>query len=356
MSDFKGKRVLVTGGTGSLGQVLVRRLLSGEAGLPSKIIVMSRDEAKQHQMRTAYQAGATAVSTDEVIYHNFARVLEFRIGDVRDFSSVASAVRDADIVINAAALKQVPTCEYFPHEAVRTNVGGAENIVRAIQELRLAVEVVVGVSTDKACKPVNVMGMTKAIQERVFIQGNMRCPATRFVCVRYGNVLASRGSVIPLFHDQIRKGGPVTVTTREMTRFLLSLDDAVDTIVAAIAAAKPGETLVPRAPAARVVDVAAALIGARPIEIRIVGIRPGEKTHEIMVSREEAPRAVSRGRWYAIRSMLPEIGGDGNGDGSLTDEYSSASSLMTPEETAELLRARRLLVEDIGTGGGELLR
>ena len=168
--------MLVTGGTGSLGKVLVRRLLSGEMGLPAKIIVFSRDEAKQHYMRVEYQNGATAASTDEVIYHNFERLLEFRIGDVRDFPSVASALRDADVVVNAAALKQVPTCEYFPYEAVRTNIGGAENIVRAIQEHRLPVETVVGVSTDKACKPVNVMGMTKAIQERVFIQAQHALP------------------------------------------------------------------------------------------------------------------------------------------------------------------------------------
>ena len=152
------------------------------------------------------------------------------------------------MVFNAAALKQVPTCEYFPYQAVLTNIGGPENIVRAIQELSLPVETVVGVSTDKACKPVNVMGMTKSIQERIFIQANMRCPDTRFICVRYGNVLASRGSVIPLFHDQIRNGGPLTITTSDMTRFLLSLDQAVDTIFAAYKEANRGETYIPPRP------------------------------------------------------------------------------------------------------------
>ena len=155
---LEGKRVLITGGTGSLGKVLTRRILSGEAGHPAKLIVFSRDEAKQHFMRVEY-ANRLAV-TDEIIYRNFQRLLEFRIGDVRDYGSVAAVLRDADIVVNAAAMKQVPTCEYFPNEAVRTNVGGAENIVHAIQEHTLAVETVVGVSTDKACKPVNVMGMT----------------------------------------------------------------------------------------------------------------------------------------------------------------------------------------------------
>src|SRR5262249_34368897 len=157
----------------------------------------------------------------EVIYENFARALEFRIGDVRDFADVSAAARDADVVVNAAALKQVPTCEYFPEQALLTNCTGAANLVRAIREQGLPVEAVVGVSTDKACMPVNVMGMTKAIQERIFAAANILVPKTRFVCVRYGNVLASRGSVIPLFHEQIRRGGPVTVTVPEMTRFLL---------------------------------------------------------------------------------------------------------------------------------------
>src|SRR6202034_3935473 len=178
-----------------------------------------------------------------------------------------------------------------------------ENIIRAIQENALPIETVVGVSTDKACKPVNAMGMTKALQERVFIQANIRCPKARFICVRYGNVLASRGSVIPLFHDQIRNGGPVTITTPEMTRFLISLDDAVDTVFAAFADARPGEIFVPRAPSARSVDVAEALIGDRPIDTQVTGIRPGEKIHEIMVSDEEAPRTVEHGKWYAILPM-----------------------------------------------------
>jgi FlaA1/EpsC-like NDP-sugar epimerase len=186
--DLSGKRILVTGGTGSLGKVLVRRLLSGERGTPAKVIVLSRDEAKQHEMRLSYQQ--RRVGTDEVIYHNFSQVLEFRIGDVRSYADVASAMTRADVVINAAALKQVPTCEYFPDQAVLTNCIGATNIVRAIAEQRLPVEVVVGVSTDKACKPVNVMGMSKAMAERIFTAANVLNDRTRFVCVRYGNVMA----------------------------------------------------------------------------------------------------------------------------------------------------------------------
>jgi FlaA1/EpsC-like NDP-sugar epimerase len=352
--SLEGKRILITGGTGSLGKTLVRRLLDGNVGRPAKIVVFSRDEAKQHSMRMEYQNKLSA--TDEIIYRNFQQVLQFRIGDVRDFHSVSQALRDVDIVFNAAALKQVPTCEYFPFEAVRTNIGGPENIVRAIQEYSLPVETVVGVSTDKACKPVNAMGMTKALQERVFIQANIRCPRTRFLCVRYGNVLASRGSVIPLFHDQIRNGGPVTITTNEMTRFLLSLNDAVDVILAAVRSGAPGETYVPRAPSARVKDVAKALIGNRPIETKIVGIRPGEKVHEILVSEEEAFRTEERGPYYAILPMLPELRTDKRAVANLTKEYSSADDVISLDETAQLLRRQRLMMEDISIDFSEVLR
>ena len=352
--QLEGKRILITGGTGSLGKVLTRRLLSGEMGKPAKIIIFSRDEAKQHFMRIEYQHRVAA--TDEIIYHNFQQLLEFRIGDVRDFHSVANVLPAVDVVVNAAAMKQVPTCEYFPFEAVRTNIEGAENIVRVIQEQRLPIETVVGVSTDKACKPVNVMGMTKAVQERIFTQANMRCDGTRFVCVRYGNVLASRGSVIPFFHEQIRRGGPVTITTPDMTRFLLSLDDAVDTVFAAITGAKPGETYVPRAPAARIVDVATALISDRPIRQVVTGIRPGEKIHEIMVSDEEAHRTVERGKWYAILPILPEVCGERTGSGCLGKEYSSNDTVLSLDETATMLKTRRLMLEDTLVEEGELLR
>ncbi len=354
MQPLEGKRVLITGGTGSLGQVLTRRILGGELGKPAKLIIFSRDEAKQHGMRVEYKHKHAV--TDEVIYHNFEELLEFRIGDVRDFHAVASVLRDADVVFNAAALKQVPTCEYFPYQAVLTNISGPENIVRAIQEHNLPVETVIGISTDKACKPVNVMGMTKALQERIFIQANMRCPRTRFVCVRYGNVLASRGSVIPLFHDQIRSGGPVTITTVDMTRFLLSLDDAVDTVFAALAGARRGETYIPRAAAAKVTDIAAVLIGDRPIATVVTGIRPGEKVHEILVSEEECHRTVERGRYYAIHPLLPEVGDTSDFRPALTTEYSSASDVMDRKELAGLLTRRSLLFDAAEPAMGEMLR
>lgn len=353
---LQNKTVLVTGGTGSMGKTFVHRVLGGELGTPRKVIVFSRDEAKQHEMRLDYLH--RRVSTDDVIYNNFVNRLEFRIGDVRSYGDVCSAVKGADIVVNAAALKQVPTCEYFPMQAIQTNCVGAFNIVRAIEENGYSVETVLGISTDKACKPVNVMGMTKSLQERIFVAANILNRHTRFICVRYGNVLASRGSVIPVFHDQIFNGGPVTITHPEMTRFLLSLNQAVDTVLIALKEARPGETYIPRAPAATVVNLANALIGERNIEIKVVGIRPGEKMHEIMVSEEEIHHTVRRGDYFVIRPMLPELR-DGAWDEpeSLTKEFSSADTVLDLQGTARLLREHHLRIEDVDSGRvGELLR
>ncbi|MBV8504459.1 MAG: polysaccharide biosynthesis protein [Alphaproteobacteria bacterium] len=354
MHVLDGKRVLITGGTGSLGKVLLRRLLGGGAGDPAKIIVLSRDEAKQHAIRVEYQRRSSP--TDEVIYDNSSKKLEFRIGDVRDFHSVASALREADVVFNAAALKQVPTCEYFPFEAVQTNVGGAENIVRAIRDLRLDVETVVGISTDKAVAPINVMGMTKSLQERILARANLDAPETRFVLVRYGNVLASRGSVIPLFHEQIRNGGPVTITDPRMTRFLLSLEEAVDIILVALREARRGETYIPRAPSAKIVDVAAALIENRPIKTVMSGVRPGEKLHELLISEEECHRAVRRNGYYAIGPILPELQSHDVDTEFLRRPYSSADDVMTPAETHDLLVRRGLMIDHDLQLEGEFLR
>lgn len=353
---LKDKTILVTGGTGSLGKKLVHRLLTGELGTPKKVIVLSRDEAKQHEMRMSYIN--RRVTTDEVIFNNFMNVLEFRIGDIRSYEDTCSAVRQADVVINAAALKQVPTCEYFPAQAVLTNCLGASNIVRAIEEQGYPVATVVGISTDKACKPVNVMGMTKAVQERVFVAANILNPNTRFVCVRYGNVLASRGSVIPLFHDQIKNGGPVTITSPEMTRFLLSLDDAVDTVFAALRDARRGETYIPRAPSATVMNIARALIGERDLPIKTIGIRPGEKLHEVLISEEEVHHCIQRGAYYAIEPMLPELRQDSESkSNTLVKEYSSGDDVLDLVSTAALLKKHHLMIEDIDVGNGlEILR
>ena len=329
------KRILITGGTGSLGKVLTRRILSGQLGTPQSVVVFSRDEAKQHEMRMEYLNRRSV--TEDVMYHNFERTLQFKIGDVRDFHSVAQALTNVDIVFNAAALKQVPACEYFPYEAVRTNIEGAENIVRAIKELRLNIETVVAISTDKACKPTNVMGMTKAIQERIFLTANIDCPKTRFVAVRYGNVLASRGSVVPLFLDQIEAGGPITLTDKKMTRFLLTLDQAVDTVFEAMQFAEAGETYIPKIKAALIVDIVNALVGKKKIEVKETGVRPGEKLHEVLVSQEEALRTLSRGEYFAIKSILPEVSKPVSPESFEFDELSSEHFLMTSKEVQTFL-------------------
>ena len=326
---------MVTGGTGSLGQTLVRRLLSGEMGKPAKITVFSRDEAKQHYMRLDFMHRKAA--TDDIIYQNSQDLLNFRIGDVRDYPALTAALREADVVFHAAALKQVPSCEYFPFEAVLTNIFGAQNLVRSIRENNLPIEQVVGISTDKACKPINVMGMTKALQERVLIEANRDCRDTTFMCVRYGNVIASRGSIVPLFVEQVQNDQPLTVTLPEMTRFLLSLDRAVDTVFAAVSGGQRGETFVPKVPAANITDLARALMGSKDLAIVYGGIRPGEKVHEIMVSEEECFRTSERGEYYVIMPVLPELRGEAEFKPALTAEYSSKDNNISIAELRELL-------------------
>ena len=335
MKPLEGKNVLVTGGTGSLGRVLVRRLLAGEMGQPKQVLVFSRDETKQHYMRLQY--AHRPVATEEIIYKGAQGRLAFHVGDVREYASVVAAVRRADVVFNAAAMKQVPTCEYFPGEAVETNVLGPANIVRAIRENDTPVETVVGISTDKACKPVNVMGMTKALQERIFLGANLDCPETRFVCVRCGNVISSRGSVVPLFLDQIKQGGPVTITVKEMTRFLLTLDQAVDTIFAALRNALPGETYVPKVPSARMLDIATILIGSSDVNITYTGLRPGEKIHEILVSEEECHRTLERDGYFVIEPILQEIRHADVARPALAEEYSSAKALLPMDRLRKLI-------------------
>ena len=332
--NLDGKHVLVTGGTGSLGQAVVERLLGGTLGRPSRVTVLSRDEAKQHDMRLSLVGRPLA--GDEA-FRKAGQQLRFRIGDVRDLATMCDAVRDAQVVIHVAALKQVPTCEYHPLEAVQTNVLGADVLARAVRTSGHEVEAVVGISTDKACKPVNVMGMTKAIMERVLVEANLSCPRTRFVVVRYGNVLGSRGSVIPLFLDQIARGGPVTVTMKEMTRFVLTLRQAADAVFDALAGARPGEIYVPQAPSARIVDLALALMDGDEVPLVFTGLRPGEKIHEIMVSEEECHRTVARGSYYAICPMLPECDPQRPAGSVLTREYSSADVTLDRASLRALL-------------------
>lgn len=336
-----GATVLVTGGTGSLGQALVRRLLRGDRGQPARIVVLSRSEANQYAMKTAWQHARAA--THDIYYHNFEELIQFRVADVRDYQSVHDAVAEADVIFNAAAMKQVPTCEYFPTEAAATNVTGAHNLVRAARRTGRA-RTIVGISTDKACKPVNVMGMTKAIQERILVEGNLDQDWCRMVAVRYGNVTTSRGAVIPLFREQIAHGGPVTLTLPEMTRFFVSLDAAVDTVFAAFAEAERGEIFVPQLASARIADVADLLIGDRPVEKVFTGIRPGEKIHEILVSEEEAFRTTERAGHYVIQPHLPELEAE-TGPRPLDGEYSSADNVVTGDKLVELLGEDALELE-----------
>lgn len=333
---FQDKTVLITGGTGSLGKALVRQIMSGKRGEPKKIIVFSRDEDKQNSMKLEWKN--MKVATDEVIYHNFEETLDFRIGDVRDYESLSKAVKDADIVIHAAALKQVPVCEYFPIESIKTNIIGAQNVIQAAKADGEKVEVVLGVSTDKACKPINTYGMCKAIQERLMVQANLNSGHTRFICVRYGNVIASRGSVIPLFKEQIRNGGPVTITVKEMTRFWLTLDTAVAIIFDALDSAQPGDIYVPDVPSANIVDLAKVMIGDRKVGIQFTGIRPGEKLHEILISEEEVPRTIKRDDYYVICPMLPELQREHIAKPVLAKEFSSADCVMSKSELKSFLQ------------------
>lgn len=283
--DYGNRTVLVTGGTGSFGNFVVRRLLN--AGV-REVRVLSRDEKKQYDMRVFYQG---------------RKDLNFVIGDVRNRDVVDEAMSGVDVVFHAAALKQVPTCEQHPGEAIRTNVLGAENLVDCA--LRHRVQTFVMISTDKAVKPVNVMGMTKALQERLVLKGNLSRlnKGTRLCCVRYGNVLRSRGSVVPFFRRQLALGQTMTITDERMTRFLLTLNEAIDLVLYAAEHTEGGEVFVRKAPAARVTDIAKVLAeeADRPFDYRVIGILPGEKLHEILVSEEELVRVRDFGQYYAVQ-------------------------------------------------------
>jgi UDP-glucose 4-epimerase len=340
--SLDGARVLILGGTGSLGQRLCRRLLANDLGTPETIVIFSRDEAKQHFMRLEFEH--LGASTDEVIYRDRSNRLQFAIGDVRNLADLMRSVGRADVIFHAAALKQVPTCEYFGAAAVDTNIYGAINLCRAIRETGAASRVVVGISTDKACKPVNLMGMTKAIQERILIQANLDGANCDFVNVRYGNVMASRGSAIPYFIEMVRRDKPIPITDARMTRFLMTLDQSVDLIFNAYRAGRRGETFLPMVPSALMTDVAAAVAGDPSYPTTTTGIRPGEKLHEILISEEELPRTTMFGQNFVIRPILPELRA-GDSDGAplpFEGEYSSANSPLPYDDVRALLEAHQL--------------
>jgi FlaA1/EpsC-like NDP-sugar epimerase len=318
--------------------MMLSRLLK-ERDTPSKIVIFSRDELKQHNMRLQYLNQPTA--TDEIIYNNFKDLVKFKIGDIRDYHSVIKALDGVDIIFNTAAIKQIPVAEYNPIEAIKTNVLGVQNIINAISEFKLPVETFVGISTDKACKPINAYGMTKALMERMVISANLDSK-TRYVLCRYGNVMISRGSVIPLFKEQIKNGKEVTLTTKDMTRFMMNLDQAVDTVFATYAYAKRGEIYIPKIKSARIEDVALSMIGDKQIPITIIGIRPGEKQHEILIASEEMANVLKLKDYYVIRPSLPELC-KFNNIKYIMDEYSSGSNLMKFDEVNGLLKREGVL-------------
>ena len=288
MSLFANKTLMITGGTGSFGNAVLNRFLETDIG---EIRIFSRDEKKQDDMRHEYQ-----IRMPEV-----AHKIKFYIGDVRDLQSVRGAMGGVDYIFHAAALKQVPSCEFFPMEAVRTNVIGTDNVLTAAIEA--GVECVICLSTDKAAYPINSMGMSKAMEEKVAIAKSRTSGKTRICCTRYGNVMCSRGSVIPLWIDQIRSGNPITVTEPTMTRFIMSLEEAVDLVLFAFEHGQSGDLLIKKAPACTIQTQAEAvceLFGGKKEDIKVIGIRHGEKLYETLLTNEECAKAVDMGDFYRV--------------------------------------------------------
>ncbi len=331
MSLFKGKTLLITGGTGSFGNAVLNGFLDTDIG---EIRVFSRDEKKQDDMRHEFQAKMPEV----------ADKIKFYIGDVRDLESVKAAMHGVDYIFHAAALKQVPSCEFFPMEAVRTNVIGTDNVLTAA--IAEGVKCVICLSTDKAAYPVNAMGITKALEERVAIAKARNTDTTKICCTRYGNVLCSRGSVIPLWIDQIKAGNPITITEPSMTRFVMSLEEAVDLVLFAFEHGENGDILVQKAPACTIETLAKAVceLFNPETEIKVIGIRHGEKLYETLLTNEECANAVDMGDFYRVPADKRGLNYDKyfkDGDierSSLSEFDSTNTDLMSIEEVkAKLL-------------------
>ena len=316
MSIFKDKTLLISGGTGSFGNAVLKRFLRTDIG---EIRIFSRDEKKQDDMRHEYQSK----------YPDVAHKIKFFIGDVRDLESCRAAVPGTDFIFHAAALKQVPSCEFFPMQAVYTNVIGTDNMLTAAIEAK--VQAVICLSTDKAAYPINAMGITKAIEEKVAIAKSRYSGDTKICCTRYGNVMCSRGSVIPLWIDQIRNGNPITLTEPSMTRFIMSLDEAVDLVLFAFEHGENGDILVQKAPACTIGTQAEAvceLFGGKKEEIKVIGIRHGEKMYETLLTKEEAAKAVDMGDFYRVPADNRDLNYDkffkeGDTKRVLIDEFNS---------------------------------
>lgn len=288
MSLFSGKTLMITGGTGSFGNAVLNRFLETDI---EEIRVFSRDEKKQDDMRHEYQARMPEV----------ADKIKFYIGDVRDIQSCKNAMHGVNYIFHAAALKQVPSCEFFPMEAVKTNVIGTDNVLTAAIEE--GVEAVICLSTDKAAYPINAMGITKAIEEKVAVAKSRMSGKTKICCTRYGNVMCSRGSVIPLWIDQIKSGNPITITEPSMTRFIMSLDEAVDLVLFAFEHGENGDLLIMKAPACTIHTQAEAvceLFNGKKEDIKVIGIRHGEKMYETLLTNEECAKAIDMGEFYRV--------------------------------------------------------
>ena len=327
MSIFKDKVLLISGGTGSFGNAVLKRFLRTDIG---EIRIFSRDEKKQDDMRHEYQAK----------YPDVAHKIKFFIGDVRDLESCRAAIPGTDFIFHAAALKQVPSCEFFPMQAVYTNVIGTDNVLTAAIEAK--VKAVICLSTDKAAYPINAMGITKAIEEKVAIAKSRYSGDTKICCTRYGNVMCSRGSVIPLWIDQIRNGQPITLTEPSMTRFIMSLDEAVDLVLFAFEHGSNGDILVQKAPACTIQTQAEAvceLFGGKKEEIKVIGIRHGEKMYETLLTKEEAAKAVDMGDFYRVPADNRDLNYDkffkeGDTKRVLIDEFNSNNTRrLNLEET-----------------------
>ena len=288
MSIFAGKTLMITGGTGSFGNAVLKRFLRTDI---AEIRIFSRDEKKQDDMRHEYQAK----------YPDVEHKIKFYIGDVRSLESVRSAMPGTDYIFHAAALKQVPSCEFFPMEAVRTNVIGTDNVLTAAIENNVGA--VICLSTDKAAYPINAMGITKAIEEKIAVANSRNSHNTKICCTRYGNVMCSRGSVIPLWIEQIRSGNPITLTEPKMTRFIMSLEEAVDLVLFAFEHGHNGDILVQKAPACTIQTQAEAvcdLFGGKKEDIKVIGIRHGEKMYETLLTKEECAKAEDMGNFYRV--------------------------------------------------------
>ena len=344
MSHFTNKTLLITGGTGSFGNAVLNRFLSTDIG---EIRIFSRDEKKQDDMRHEFQAKMPEA----------AEKISFYIGDVRDLQSVKNAMHGVDYIFHAAALKQVPSCEFLPIEAVKTNVLGTENVLTAAIEA--GVKNVVCLSTDKAAYPVNAMGTSKAMMEKVIVAKARTTSKTKICCTRYGNVMCSRGSVIPLWIDQIRNGNPITLTEPTMTRFIMSLDEAVDLVLFAFKHGESGDILVQKAPACTIQTQAEAvceLFGGKKEDIKVIGIRHGEKMYETLLTNEECAHAIDMGNFYRVPCDKRGLNYDkyfNKGDterNPLTEFNSNNTELLTVEQTKAKIASLAYIQDELAKG------